>query len=92
MAVPLFIVAATVRRFVGESNWDPQKRLETILQFPSIREMQQMEQTYLSVLMQLSTTPTDSRDTDRMKLCQRAKDAKARVRLRFITIKRVFCT
>jgi hypothetical protein len=31
MAVPLFIVAATVCLFVGDSHWDPQHRLETIL-------------------------------------------------------------
>jgi hypothetical protein len=64
MAVPLFIVAATVCRFVGDSNWNPRKRLETILQFPSIGKMEQMEQTYLPVLTQMSATLTDSRDTD----------------------------
>lgn len=48
MAVPLFIVAATVCRFVGEGN--PRTRLEKFLEMKSIGAMSQMEQTYLSVL------------------------------------------
>lgn len=32
MAIPLFIFAATVCRFVGDPRWDPKKRLITILE------------------------------------------------------------
>ncbi len=55
MAVPLFIIAATVCRFVGDSDWDPRERLKKILQLPSIGKSQQIAQTYLPVLTQLST-------------------------------------
>ena len=66
MAVPLFIVAATVCRFVEDHNWNPRERLETVLQFPGIGEMEQMEQTYVPVLTQMPATLTNSRDTDRL--------------------------
>ena len=58
-AVPLFIVAATVYRFVGDRNWDPQERLQTILKFQEIGQLEQMEQTYLPVLTQLPATLSD---------------------------------
>ena len=54
MAVPLFIVAATVCRFVDDPDCDPREQLETILQSPSIGGSEQMEQTYLPVLTQWS--------------------------------------
>ena len=54
MAIPLFIIAATVHRFVSDPDWDPRERLETVLQFPNISELEQMAQTYLPVLTQLS--------------------------------------
>lgn len=31
MAVPLFIVAAIIYRFVHDPDWDPRERLETVL-------------------------------------------------------------
>jgi len=64
MAVPLFIIAATVCRFVGDSDWDPRERLETIMQFPSIGKLEQMAQTYLPVLTQLSARLKNSHDRD----------------------------
>ncbi|KAL9027314.1 MAG: hypothetical protein Q9196_004145, partial [Gyalolechia fulgens] len=66
MAVPLFIVAATVCRFVGDSDWDPRERLETILQFPGIGTLGQMAQTYLPVLTQLSVRLNNLHDKDRL--------------------------
>ena len=42
MAVPLFIIAATVCRFVGDPDWDPRERLERILQFPSFGRSKNM--------------------------------------------------
>ena len=51
-AVPLFIAAATVCRFIGDVNWNPRKRLQAILkdQSPYISKM---GTTYLPVLKQL---------------------------------------
>ena len=66
MAVPLFIIAATVYRFVADSEWDPRERLETILQFPSIGKLGQMAQTYLPVLTQLSARLKNSDDKDKL--------------------------
>ena len=66
MAVPLFIVAATVYRFVGDSEWDPRERLEKILQFPGFGKSEQMAQTYLPVLTQLSARLNDPDDKDKL--------------------------
>ncbi|KAL9582972.1 MAG: hypothetical protein Q9212_002981, partial [Teloschistes hypoglaucus] len=66
MAVPLFIIAATVCRFVGDSDWDPRERLETILQFRSIGESEQMAQIYLPVLKKLSAGLKNSHDKDKL--------------------------
>ena len=64
MAVPLFIIAATVYRFVSNPLWDPQEQLKIILQSPSIGKSQQMAQTYLPVLTQLSTGIKNSYNKD----------------------------
>ncbi|XWW94391.1 hypothetical protein V2A60_002334 [Cordyceps javanica] len=53
-AVPLFIVAATLYRFVSDDNYDPKEQLETILNFLEMGQLEQMEQTYLPVLNQLA--------------------------------------
>jgi hypothetical protein len=66
MAVPLFIVAATVYRFVGDPNWDPQEQLRTIFKFQGTGHLEQMEQTYLPVLTQLTATLRDSRDKEKL--------------------------
>lgn len=64
MATPLFIVAATVCRFVGDIKWNPRTRLEKFLEMKSVGMMSQMEQTYLPVLQQLSADVSDSRDRE----------------------------
>ena len=66
MAIPLFIVAATVYRYVGDSNFNPQERLEEVLHFQGMGQLEQMEQTYLPVLTQLSATLSDSRDEEKL--------------------------
>ena len=66
MAVPLFIVAATVYRFVSDINYDPKEQLETILKFHETGQLEQMEQTYLPVLTQLSVTFSSSRDKEKL--------------------------
>ncbi|KAE8132424.1 hypothetical protein BDV38DRAFT_287740, partial [Aspergillus pseudotamarii] len=52
-AVPLFISAATVCRFVDDPKWRPEKRLQTILEDPAATSGSQMDRTYLPVLNQL---------------------------------------
>ncbi|PIG89297.1 hypothetical protein AARAC_010795 [Aspergillus arachidicola] len=53
MAVPLFISAATVYRFIREPKWRPEKRLLSILEDPAATSDSQMDRTYLPVLNQL---------------------------------------
>ncbi len=66
MAVPLFVVAATVSRFVDDFDWDPRERLETILQSSSIGRSEQMAQTYLPVLTQFSARLKNSHDKEKL--------------------------
>lgn len=66
MAVPLFIVAATVNRYVGDPNFSPEDQLERILHFQKIGQLEQMEKTYLPVLMQLPATLSDIGDRERL--------------------------
>lgn len=66
MAVPLFIVAATVCRYVGDSNFNPQERLEEVLHFQRIGQLEQMEQTYLPVLTRLPGTLSNSHDKEKL--------------------------
>lgn len=66
MAVPLFIVAATVYRFVNEPDWDPEERLDTILQSAGVAQLEQIAQTYRPVLVQLSARAKSSSDKDRL--------------------------
>ncbi|KAL9576092.1 MAG: hypothetical protein Q9212_007392, partial [Teloschistes hypoglaucus] len=66
MAVPLFIVAATVCRFVGDSDWNPRERLSTVLHFPGIGKLEQMAQTYLPVLNQLSARSKNLHDKNKL--------------------------
>jgi hypothetical protein len=50
MAVPLFIFAATVCRFVGDPRWDPKKRLATILESQTASQASKLDRTYLPIL------------------------------------------
>lgn len=61
-AVPLFIVAATVCRFVGDLNFIPRERLQTIMRFQGIGQRSQMEQIYLPVLKQMSANLSEPSD------------------------------
>jgi len=65
MAVPLFIVAATVCRYVGDLKWNPQKRLEKVLEFQKkgqLGQLGQMAQTYLPVLSQTFDDPDEEKE------------------------------
>jgi len=65
MSVPLFIVAATVYRFINDS-YDPQEQLDTVLKFQGTGYLEQMEQTYLPVLTQLSMKLRESRAREKL--------------------------
>lgn len=54
MAVPLFIFAATVCRFVGELSGNPLRRLEDILQYET-EDVSKLGMTYLPILSSLFT-------------------------------------
>lgn len=66
MAIPLFIVAATVCRYVGDSNFNPEERLKEILKFRGMGQLEQMEQIYLPVVSQLPATLSESRDKEKL--------------------------
>ncbi|KAF2417699.1 hypothetical protein EJ08DRAFT_575532, partial [Tothia fuscella] len=53
MAVPLFIFAATVCRFVGEAREVPQQRLKAILAYQDDDGVSQLDRTYLPILNHL---------------------------------------
>ncbi|CAI7586026.1 unnamed protein product [Penicillium glandicola] len=53
MSVPLFIVAATVCRFIGDQAWDPEERLNKVLEYRTISLNSKLSTTYLPVLDQL---------------------------------------
>ncbi|KAE8397387.1 hypothetical protein BDV37DRAFT_289476 [Aspergillus pseudonomiae] len=63
MAVPLFIFAATLCRFVGDRDWLPEKRLAAVLQDEAVTATSDMDRTYIPVLNQLlaSKNKRDSR-------------------------------
>lgn len=64
---PLFIVAATILRFVGDLDWEPQERLAEILGQRSTGQMSQMERAYLPVLNHIMAKSQDSDDQERIR-------------------------
>lgn len=66
-AVPLFIVAATVCRFVGDLRKHPPTQLKRILEFQDqgrLGQLDQMAQVYLPILDQLFKDSNDDQDDD----------------------------
>jgi len=53
MASPLFIFAATICRFLGDPNWDPQEQLDILLKYSTRSQASKLDQTYLPVLDRL---------------------------------------
>lgn len=53
MAVPLFIFAATVCRFIGDPSWNPKKQLATILEYRTASQASKLDMTYMPILNQL---------------------------------------
>ena len=52
MAVPLFIFAATVCRFLGEANGNPRRRLNDVLKY-DVEGISRQDVTYLPVMNHL---------------------------------------
>ncbi|KAB8255441.1 hypothetical protein BDV32DRAFT_130723 [Aspergillus pseudonomiae] len=55
IAIPLFIFAATVCRFLEDLRWSPEERLDEFLSDPAIKSASQMDKTYVPILKQLLT-------------------------------------
>ncbi|KAF7505435.1 hypothetical protein GJ744_000762 [Endocarpon pusillum] len=68
MAVPLFIVAATLCRHIEDRRHDPQEKLQRILQNRTTGHMSQMELTYRPVLEHLTDQTGD--DGSQEELCR----------------------
>ena len=56
IAVPLFIIAATICRFVQDRNFDPQDQLQAILQSRRIGQFSDLSQTYLPILERITSS------------------------------------
>jgi hypothetical protein len=69
-AVPPFIVAATICRFVGDQRGDPSDRLATVLRYQTqfIGQMSGLERTYLPVLSQLIVGVEEGHEKDKIYL------------------------
>ncbi|KAL3432874.1 putative wd40 protein [Aspergillus tetrazonus] len=66
IAIPLFIFAATVCRFLEDPHWSPEKRLNEFLQNQATRSASVMGRTYLLILHQLLKGQNKS-DSDTLK-------------------------
>ena len=53
MAIPLFIFATTVCRYVGDTRVNPKTRLDNILDYHAANNISKLDKTYLSILNQL---------------------------------------
>ena len=53
MAVPLFIFAATICRFIGDGRWDPDTQLKAVLEYKNAGQEDQLDRTYQPVLIRL---------------------------------------
>ncbi|KAJ0131533.1 Uncharacterized protein HZ326_25377 [Fusarium oxysporum f. sp. albedinis] len=63
MAVPLFIFAATVCRFIGDRRRSPRTRLQTVLGHGKRSHGSQLDQTYAPILRaQIASLPKDERE------------------------------
>jgi hypothetical protein len=59
MAVPLFIFAATVARFVGDVRWNPKKWLADVLKYQLNSQASKLDKTYLPILDYLMADLSD---------------------------------
>lgn len=65
-AVPLFIVAATICRFLAQDFTSPQEQLKKFFQLQATGSLSQMRQTYLPVLNQWKALTTADMDESRV--------------------------
>jgi hypothetical protein len=61
IAIPLFIFAATVCRFVADERWDPQEQLENVLKYQIASQASNLDRTYQPILDRLLTDLTITR-------------------------------
>lgn len=66
LAVPLFIIAATICRFVQDRECDPEQQLKTILTSRRFGHRSHMMGTYLPVLQQIASPALDTVDRQRV--------------------------
>ncbi|KAF3926628.1 hypothetical protein AA313_de0209458 [Arthrobotrys entomopaga] len=59
-ATPLFIYAATLCKFIGDQQWDPEDQIKIILDYQTEWQTSQLQITYLPVLNQLIVGQNDS--------------------------------
>jgi hypothetical protein len=50
MAVPLFIFAATVCRFIRDRRWNPRQQLDTVISYQTASQASKLDRTYLPIL------------------------------------------
>lgn len=60
LAVPLFIIAATICRFVQDQDWDPEEQLSIVLKSRRLGYKSHVAQTYLPILQRMTSTTPDS--------------------------------
>lgn len=70
MAVPLFIFAATVCRFIGHSYHDPRKPLNYVLEYQNTPGLDQMGKTYKSILDRILDGEGEEGEVQRVLLIQ----------------------
>ncbi|KAI9856456.1 MAG: hypothetical protein M1813_009112 [Trichoglossum hirsutum] len=71
LAVPLFIFAATVCRYIADQRDNPTKRLEVVLQYQSATQVSKLDRTYLPILSQLFD---DEDEADRQRRIDEFRD------------------
>ena len=67
LSFPLFIVAATICRFVGDPDWIPKERLRQILDHPSTGHLSNIERAYLPILTHVMAKCQKSDDPSNLK-------------------------
>ena len=65
IAVPLFIVAATIYRLISDPDHDPEQQLETILASPKLSHLPQTSQVYLPILQKMAVSLRDKHDKEK---------------------------
>ncbi|KAF3088488.1 hypothetical protein TWF102_010143 [Orbilia oligospora] len=71
MAIPLFIYAATICRFVGDEHWNPNERVKMISEYELKWQVSRLDKTYLPILEQLLAS---QHETERGAFVQEFKD------------------